>query len=262
MNGQSALEVFQKAPPAVDEALRKRVSEFYQHHVDGTMRKAMQLVAEDSQDAFFNAQKSRMKMFEINEIRYGKDFQDATVMTLCEREVAVPLSGVQMMKMPVESSWKLVGGQWMWYIPKPTGCKETPFGCVPVDPAQEGKGGPSMSAKDLEAKVKQSMAAAQNLGDFGFKTRQVELVAGKTNTVELKFVNPLDGWVTLQMLNPFQDEELEVAPAPLQVKPMSEGVITFKLKKGSVAKARDVMVPFVIQPFFRQAPVRVVLKPR
>lgn len=250
-----------KASPAVNEALRKRVSEFYQHHVAGTTRKAMTLVAEESQDAFFNQAKSRVRSFEINEVGWGKGLQEARVVTLCEREVMVPPNGVQVMKIPVESWWKLVDGNWYWFVPTVTGCKETPFGCVSQAPST---GSPSLTADELKAKVQQSIAAARNMEDFGFQNRRVELIAGQKEQVELKFVNPLDGWITLELLNPFSDDEVEiVTPAPIRVKPQGETIVTLRLKKkGVVAKARDVNVQFVIQPFFRQSPVVIALKPK
>lgn len=261
LGAQPAVEAPPKAPAAVDEALRKRVSEFYQHHVTGTTRKAMSLVAEESQDAFFNQAKSRVRSFEINEVRWSKEFQDARVLTLCEREILVPPSGPQMIKMPVESAWKLVDGNWFWYVPAASGCKDTPFGCVPQT---SDANAPSMTVDEIKAKVNKSIAAAQNLEDFGFQSRKVELVAGDKEQVELKFINPLDGWVTLEMMNPFNDDEVEVTPAaPIRIKPQSEGIITFRLKKkGGVAKGRDVSVPFVIQPFFRPSFVTAVLKPK
>lgn len=45
---QQSDDLFEKAPPNVDEALRARITEFYQYFVDGKFRDADGLVADDS----------------------------------------------------------------------------------------------------------------------------------------------------------------------------------------------------------------------
>ena len=62
----------QKPPAKVDQALRARVKEFYQYHVDEQYRKAETLVANDDQsrDIFFTKQKEKYEKFEISQIEY------------------------------------------------------------------------------------------------------------------------------------------------------------------------------------------------
>ena len=50
-------DIFEKAPPEVDNALRERVSKFFQAHVDGKFRLAEEVIAEDSKDFFYNMEK-------------------------------------------------------------------------------------------------------------------------------------------------------------------------------------------------------------
>jgi hypothetical protein len=45
---QQPAELFSKAPPTVDAALRARISKFYQLHVESKFRQAEALVAEDT----------------------------------------------------------------------------------------------------------------------------------------------------------------------------------------------------------------------
>src|SRR5688572_11257827 len=77
-------DIFQKAPPYVDEALRSRVSEFLQAHVDGKFRLANEIVAEDSKDMYFAMEKHRYLSFEIVRIDYTNDFTRATVLATVE----------------------------------------------------------------------------------------------------------------------------------------------------------------------------------
>jgi len=51
---QNAAAVFAKAPPDVDDALRTRITAFYQAQVEGKPRRVEPMVAEDSKDFFYN----------------------------------------------------------------------------------------------------------------------------------------------------------------------------------------------------------------
>ena len=53
-------DLFNQAPPDVDQALRARVNKFYQAHVDGKPRTAMPIVAEDTQDLWFDTDKPQV----------------------------------------------------------------------------------------------------------------------------------------------------------------------------------------------------------
>ena len=72
---QTATNPFDKAPPNVDDALKTRVTEFYQDHIDGKFRKAEQLVAEDSKDAFYDDIGCR-RLHDSNWSRRPKDGKD------------------------------------------------------------------------------------------------------------------------------------------------------------------------------------------
>lgn len=124
---QSPTEVFQKAPPKIDEALRARVAIFFQAHVDGKFRQAEQVVHEDSKDAFYNSEKSRYISYEITQILYSENFTKATVVTPVEIDWYTARMGKLRVKPPMKSLWKYDAGQWWWYAPPRTDW-ETPFG--------------------------------------------------------------------------------------------------------------------------------------
>lgn len=119
-----------QAPPPVAEALRTRVSQFYQAYIDGKWRSAEQVVAEDSEDAFLGADKQRIQSFEIVKARYSDDFTRAQVVTNVHGTFTfhgrrVPVT------MPLTTFWKVVDGQWFWYtLPPDTKRKVTPFGVM------------------------------------------------------------------------------------------------------------------------------------
>ena len=70
----------QQTPPAeAEQALRARVTEFLQYHVDGNFRKAYDMVAEDTKDDYFNSGKVQLKGFKIDDVKFTDDFTKATV---------------------------------------------------------------------------------------------------------------------------------------------------------------------------------------
>jgi len=105
-----------KPPAGVDEALRARITEFYQYHVNEEYRKAEKLVAEDSQDIYYIHNKPHYLSFQISNIEYLDHFTKAKARVLCEQYVAVLGFEGRPMKTPSTSTWKLVNGQWFWYV--------------------------------------------------------------------------------------------------------------------------------------------------
>src|SRR6185295_8463973 len=120
-------------PPEVDRALRERVTQFFQAHVDGTFRRAYELVADDFKDFYFAGNKTRYKSFSIDSIRYFDNFTRAKVLLNTEVEWEIRLQkAVARVKTP--AAWKLQDGKWMWYD-DPKDRKRTP-----MDPDAEAPG--------------------------------------------------------------------------------------------------------------------------
>ncbi len=118
----------EKAPKEVDDALRARVKQFYQAHVDAKYRIADQVVAEESKDAFFAAAKPKYLGFEIVRINYTDDFTKAQAVVFCETDWYFH-GNKSKVKMPANSLWKVIDGQWYWYVLPITELK-TPFGIM------------------------------------------------------------------------------------------------------------------------------------
>ncbi len=64
-------------PPGVERALRERVRPFYEGFVDGKFRKAYEIVADDSKDAFLTLPKPHYDGFEIQKVVFSDDFSTA-----------------------------------------------------------------------------------------------------------------------------------------------------------------------------------------
>jgi hypothetical protein len=114
-------------PPDVDQALRGRATEFLQGFVDRQFRKLLPLVAEDTQDEFFGMGKTELKSFKIDSVVYNADYTKATVKSSVvkiwrwEGNVLYP-------QVPLETTWKIENGKWVWYHELANDTMVTPMG--------------------------------------------------------------------------------------------------------------------------------------
>jgi hypothetical protein len=178
-----------KPPAAVDQALRARITEFYQYHVTEEYRKAENLVADDSKDFFYAHNKPHYLNFEIRTIEYSDHFTKAKVSALCEQYFhGVGFEG-RPLKAPSTSTWKLVKGKWFWYL-DPEELTRGPFGKM-------GNAG----SKAGGAASKEPPAIPTS---YGFVLGQVKLdrtsvVLKPNETQELTVTNNAPGTMTLVM---------------------------------------------------------------
>jgi hypothetical protein len=111
---QEPAELFEKAPPDVDAALRERITKFYDAYVTGKFREAYEMVAEDSKEIFFEAEKTRIQQFTIVSIKYSDNFTKATAVVACDRDFGSMGTRFKV-KAPVGSQWKIENGEWRWF---------------------------------------------------------------------------------------------------------------------------------------------------
>lgn len=108
----------QTPPPEVDQALRARVTEFFQYHVEGgpAFRKAMDLVADDTKDYYFGAMKYQFKSFHIDTVKFNDDFTQADV-TVTGQRIWQPRPDFPptILATPMLTRWKIEKGLWVWY---------------------------------------------------------------------------------------------------------------------------------------------------
>jgi len=85
------------------------------------------LVAEDTKDYFYNGSKPKYLAFEIKSISYSDGYTQAKAIILCEQYLPFPEFEGKPFKVPTPSTWKLVDGQWYWWV-DPQQVSQTPFG--------------------------------------------------------------------------------------------------------------------------------------
>jgi hypothetical protein len=191
LSAQDPADLFQKAPPAVDEALRARITKFFQLHVDAKFRQAESMVAEDSKDFFYSANKPKYLGFEIKNIIYNEDFTKAKAVVVTQMVVMAPGFLDKPVGVPIPSRWKLEKGEWCWYV-DPDELNMTPFGKMKSGDAKSG------APSNLPA-IPGPEEAARLLSGVKAEHEELELKARQPGSVEFTIVNTMPGNVSLTL---------------------------------------------------------------
>jgi hypothetical protein len=237
---QSPADLFSKAPPDIDEALRARISKFYQAHVDGKPRRAEEVVAEDSKDFFYESKKPKCLSFEISKIEYSKDFTEAKAIVIVETYVPVLGFGNKPMKVPVSSLWKIEKGQWCWYITEDI-INTTPFGKFSSSAGTGAKSG--SSSPDIQNVPSVETLAMQVRADKPI----VMLKAGEPSSDQVTIHNQMPGMVTLTLRTP-TIPGLEIKADRTQVPAGENAVVNFHFTPGGYVPKGPARVEVTVQP--------------
>jgi hypothetical protein len=226
MWGQDPADLFEKAPPPIDEALRARVDQFYRAYMAGKFRDAYPLVAEDSQDAFLESSKDAYKACETLKIRYSENFTRASVLESCKGEwrwhgQTIPT------QIPLTTNWKQVDGQWFWTFVKPTYAPNpfSPTGFVRIPSEKEiAEGGPRPVIPQMPtdpAAFTRNMLAKVKLDRTAITLRSSE-----SSHEEVHVRNELPGSISISVDN-LPQPGLTITPAKTQLNANEETVISF-----------------------------------
>jgi hypothetical protein len=249
------------SPPAeVDAALRARANQFFQYYVDGNFRKAYDMVAEDTKDAYFNGTKNRLKNFQLGNIKYSDNFTRAEVTLNANREVFVMGHSVPM-TISIPTTFKIEDGKWVWYeVP----IKEViePTGLYQPNPAKPGANASASGLPtDLSPEALRS-AAVKLLGQTGVDKSVVVVAADKASDAKVVFHNGLGGTVQVRLVvlgdnpgftaklektlvNPGEDSNLLVHYDPPGT-PQLLLPVTLRLMVSPTAQTLDVAVKFAM----------------
>ena len=216
-----AQEPAEKPPAGVDEALRARIEQFYHYFETQEFRKAEKFVAEDSQDFFYNHNKPHYLSTSIQSIKYFDHFTRATAIVLAEQFIMMPGFAGKPMKVPTTSTWKIVDGQWMWFV-DPIESRRTPFGLIPEKP-----NAPSAGAASLPASIPTTPDFALNMVKPDQKS--LEMKPGTSATVT--FTNTARGVMMLSVRE--VADGIEATFDRTQLNADEKAVLTVKAEKGA-----------------------------
>jgi hypothetical protein len=191
---QNPGDAFNKPPADVDQALRARITEFYDLHVKGEFRKAEAWVAEDAKDIYYNSNKTKFLSFEIGHIEYSAEFTRATATVLCEQNIMLPGFLGKPMKVPVPSTWKLVDGTWYWYL-DPDSLRMTPFGKMTPGPPQRSASGsiPAIPTSVPDFIYKQVKADKASVTLKAGESERVTITNGASGAMNISLLGTVPG---------------------------------------------------------------------
>jgi hypothetical protein len=240
----------QAAPPEVDQALRARVTYFFQAHVDGKPRLADKVVAEDSKDIFFEIAKPRYFSFDILKIEYSDNFTKAAVTVNCEQDFMMMGAGAVRMKMPLISHWKLENGQWFWYV-DPNATRKTPFGEMkPFSRAPDG----TLTRSPLTLPKGPSPEEVQKLVKAD-KT-EVRFNPSEPSTESVVVTNGMPGWVKLVLEEPrVPGLEIKLEHPDLQMGQTAR--VTLQFQPQETAPPKEALLNVSVEPTGEKIPIRI-----
>jgi hypothetical protein len=218
--GQAPSDLFDKAPPPIDDALRARVAQFYQAYMEGKFKNAYPLVDEESQDAFLEADKDKYEDCKIIKITYSDNFTQAAVLESCKARWKY--RGLEAYAtIPLSTNWRVVDGQWLWHYVKPKFVPSpfSPTGFVPVPEDVDPK-----NVSVLPGDIK---TAAQNiLAKVTVDKQVVHLQADQSSQDVIHVRNQMPGSITLRM-DRLDVPGLKVALGKTQLNANEETTVVF-----------------------------------
>jgi hypothetical protein len=226
-SGQDNSDLFEKAPPPIDEALRARVTQFYQAYMSGKFKDAYPLVADDSQDAFFALSKETVKSCDILRIKYADDFTKADVVEACKGEWNYHGTKTAT-SFPLTSHWKIADRQWYWYYVKPTTSPSpfSPTGFSSISPDSHADG----TAKPLPVIPANPLEAARNiLSRVKVDKNTIKLRGYETSKDELHVTNEMPGQITLS-IDPIAFPGLKITPGKTELQANEQTTIVFEYR--------------------------------
>jgi hypothetical protein len=185
-------------------ALRARVTEFLQYHVDGNFRKAYDMVADDTKDDYFNSGKAQLESFKLDDVKLNDDLNRATV-TATLSKVMMIAGQVIPMTSPSITTWKIENGKWVWFNDNKAGIGNPMAVGLPRPPepaaAQSNSYNHGGLPKNFDDKT--IAAAAQNiLQQVGVDKKQVTLATNRVSEDKVVFHNGMPGSVQLELSAP------------------------------------------------------------
>lgn len=193
---QNPVQASEKAPPEVDAALRARVTKFYDAIIAGKFKEAYVLVADDSQDKFFEMDKGNYRDCQIDVVQYSEHATKALLITKCKGDWRVQ-GRVFPVTFPIRSNWALIDGQWYWHYVKPI-MVQTPFsptGWVRV-PADSKDGSVPILPKDFAA------VAQGILSKVSVDKTSIRFSPNQASQEVVHIHNEMPGEVSLNFENP------------------------------------------------------------
>jgi len=240
-------------------ALRSRVKEFLQYHVEGNFRKAYDMVADDTKDEYFNSGKAQLESFKIDDVKLSDDLTKATVTTTLSKMLMIAGQVIPMTS-PSKTTWKIENGKWVWYNeskvslgnPMAVGLPPPPTAAAAPPSNNDNNGLP----KNFDEKT--IAAEAQNiLQQVGVDKKEVRLAIDKPSDDKVVFHNGMPGSVQVEVNVP-NVPGLTVKLEKFAVTANGDVQVLFHYEPGKTVERRNpITAQVIVQPLNQVFPIRV-----
>jgi hypothetical protein len=213
----------QTSPEAAEaeKALRARAEKFYQLEVARNFRAAWALVADDTQDYFFNGGRNDITGFTIDKIELLENNKYARMTIKAKAVMRAPGLTAIDVEVPIVSTWKLENGDWYWYVDQ-SGGVDTPFGKIAT--ANDAAGGPKPSLPGIP-----SVAAMKSQVSID---KQAVVLSAEAPVQTVEISNHMPGPITVDIQSQGIDG-LIVEVDNKQVASQKSGTVSFRAKPGA-----------------------------
>jgi hypothetical protein len=251
---QNPQQPSEKAPSEVDAALRARVMKFYEAIMAGKFKEAYLLVADDSQNKFFEMDKGDYKSCAVDVIDYSDHASKALVITKCKGDWRLQ-GRVFPVTFPIRSNWEISDGQWYWHYVKPT-MVQSPFsttGWVPVPPESKDGSAPILP-KDFAA------VAKGILSKVSVDKTSLRFSSNEASQEVIHVDNEMPGEVSLEFQDPgVPGLKISAGATKLQAHQMTEVVFAWTPDNSAKIPA-NAMVQLHIAPTNQVFPIAVTFE--
>lgn len=192
--GQDVIQV----APEREQALKERVSKFWDGFVTAKYRQSDAYVSEDAKEEFFSWPKKKIRGYAIDRIYYADKGNAAKVLTLVDTTLSMMGIGAMDIKQPVETWWKEENGQWFWFIPK-NEVRMTPFGQME---SNTGSGTAALNPTGQMNPIPTQKELAEMMARVKPDREEVRFSLGEAKVETVTFSNGMPGTITLTLNAP------------------------------------------------------------
>lgn len=263
-------------PAETSKALRDRVTQFFGYHVGTVNRRAIDLVAEDTQDLYFQSQKMQFKEFQIEKIEFTRDQTRANVSVRASRSWDIQAQST-LIDTPIATTWRIENGKWVWYV-ETKEVSTTPMGFSDILGTAAASKNPSAALFELNpdgtpkipadfSSPERLMAQTQKiLKQSALDKSEVVLTFGKAATDKFTFENSFTGDVLLELAGAPNLPGLKVFVEKPNLRAQEAGIVRVQYEPPS-ADAKDFPetqtfnLNLVLEPFNQIFPLKVTVHP-
>lgn len=258
------------APAGVREALRARVIEFFGYHVGPANRKAIDLVAEDTKDYYFQSGKVKLLGFELKSMEFTPDFQKAYVKVDARQLWEVQEFSTEVTQ-PANTTWKIENGNWYWFLDVQNAVVwRTPMG--PSAPSITQTAGPKTNPDgtlyippDFGKPERLQEQAQAILSQAGLDKDAVTFTFGTPGEDRVTFHNGFSGQVSLKLYGDPHIPGLSIALDKTDVFARQDASVVFNYDPPADARLDPTNLSHTLRleliPFNQTYPIRVTIRP-